>query len=70
MSRSQLARQKANGLIHQHRVATLEAAGISLVYTDELERLKARVAELERQNKLLCQAAADGVAMLREVAAK
>lgn len=54
MGKATLARQRANGLLGQGRVDKLYEEGkLVVLFNDEYERLKARVAELEKQNKTL-----------------
>lgn len=53
MPRALTARQKAAGHIGPARVDKLYAAGLVVIEAAEYERLKERVAELERRNKLL-----------------
>lgn len=69
MGKATLARQKAIGTIGGGRVASLEQAGLVVLYTDDYERLKARLAELEKQNKLLRDIAEDS-AQINVVAAQ
>jgi cell division protein FtsB len=53
MGKATLARQKAIGAIGVARVQKLDESGLTIIETSEYERLKERVAGLERQNKLL-----------------
>lgn len=53
MGKATLARQKAIGAIGFARVGKLDDVGLTVLDTAELERLRARVAELERHNRLL-----------------
>lgn len=59
MGKATLARQKAIGTIGGGRVRQLEDAGLTILFTEEYEKLTARVAELEKANKLLKDIAAD-----------
>lgn len=69
MGRATLARQKANGHIGQHRTDKLYDAGLVVIEAAEYERLKARIAELERRNKLLSDLTG-GAAERNDVAAQ
>jgi len=54
MGNATLARQRAQGLIGQGRVEKLYDEGkLVILYADDYARLKARLADLERDNALL-----------------
>lgn len=53
MGKATLARQKAIGTIGGGKVRALEEAGLTIMYTEEYDKLAARIAELERRNKQL-----------------
>lgn len=53
MGKATLAKQRAIGQIGAARVDRLYVAGLVVIDAAELERLRARVAELERENRLL-----------------
>lgn len=59
MGKATLARQRAIGTIGLARVQKLDDAGLAILDMVEHERLKARVAELERANRLLMDIAND-----------
>lgn len=63
MGRAALAKQRAIGQIGAARIDKLYGAGLVVLDADEYERLKARVAELERENKLLRDIAEDSADM-------
>jgi hypothetical protein len=53
MGKATLARQRAIGAIGPARVQRLDDAGLVVLDQAEYERLRARMAELERRNRLL-----------------
>ena len=53
MGKATLARQRAIGLIGAARAQKLADDGLVVLFEAEYDQLKARVAELERRNKLL-----------------
>ena len=53
MGKATLARQRAIGTIGLARVQKLDEAGLTVLDTAELERLRERIGDLERKNKLL-----------------
>jgi len=53
MGKATLARQKAIGTIGLARVQKLDDAGLVVLFEVDCERLRERVAELERRCKLL-----------------
>ena len=60
MGKATLARQRAQGLIGQGRVDKLYDEGkLVVLFADEYDKLTARVAELERANRLLMDIAND-----------
>lgn len=59
MGKATLARQRVIGAIGLAKTQRIDAVGVSLIDTLELDRLKARVAELERENKMLREIATD-----------
>lgn len=59
MGKATLARQRAQGLINQGRVRQLEEAGLTVIYTADLERLRQRLADLEKDNATLRAIVAD-----------
>jgi DNA-binding MarR family transcriptional regulator len=69
MGKATLAHQRAIGEIGQARAQKLTDAGLLVLYRDDYDRLVARVAELEKQNRLLREIAADS-AQLNVVAAQ
>lgn len=69
MGKATLARQRAIGTIGLARVQKLDDAGLVVLDAVELERLRERVAELERRNKLLRDLAL-GTAEQKDVAAR
>lgn len=60
MGKATLAHQRAIGEIGQARAQKLIDAGLTVLFTADVERLRERVATLERENKLLLAAALDG----------
>lgn len=60
MGKATRAHQRAIDEIGQARTQKLIDAGLTVLYTADVERMQARIAELERQNKLLHAAALDG----------
>lgn len=61
MGKATLAHQRAIGEIGVARAARLTEAGLVVLYLDEYQKLKERVADLEKQNKLLRDIAQDSV---------
>jgi len=59
MGKATLAKQRAIGEIGAARTQKLVDSGLTILYTEDYERLTARLTELERQNKLLREIAAD-----------
>lgn len=60
MGKATLARQRAQGLIGQGRVDKLYDEGkLVVLFADDYEKLTARVAELEKANRLLMDIAND-----------
>ena len=53
MGKATLAYQRAIGEIGVARAARLTEAGLIILWLDEYQRLKARVAELEKENATL-----------------
>ncbi len=70
MGKATLARQKAIGAIGGGKVRQLEEAGLVVLDAADYERLRARVAELERHNRLLrdlalgCEGTRDTAALI------
>jgi len=59
MGKATLAKQRAIGEIGAVRTQKLIDAGLVVLYADDYERLTARLAELEHENKVLREIAAD-----------
>lgn len=59
MGKATLARQRAIGEIGRARAQKLTDAGLVVLYADDYERLKDKLAALERENKTLREIAAD-----------
>lgn len=69
MGKATLAHQRAIGEIGQARAQKLTDAGLVVLFVTDYERLRERVAELERRNKLLRDLAL-GTAEQKDVAAR
>ena len=53
MGKATLAHQRAIGEIGQARAQKLTDAGLTVLFTADVERMKERIAELEKRNKIL-----------------